>query len=282
MLAAYYRLTKPGIIYGNVIHIVGAIGFAGMSAWSWSTAVGVITGSMLVMASACVVNNIFDRDIDAHMSRTKSRPMVQQVIGIPAATAYAIVLGLTGLVLLVWLTNPLTAWLAIVAHLSYAFLYTWSKRHTIHSTLIGALPGAIPAVAGYTAMTGRLDAVALLLGLLIVWWQLAHFYAIAIFRKQEYRDAGIVLVSHALGVGRTSQIIMAMIGLYTLTAWVLFISYGVAGAGVLVIAGLWWFLRSLPIVANSVWAKKLFLGSLIVTCCFAVGGIVNLCLGLAI
>lgn len=191
-LKAYYRLAKPGIVYGNALAAAAAFLFAS-GAVNLPLFAATITGLSLVMASACVFNNFLDRDIDAAMARTKTRALVAGTIPVEYAIFYATLLGLAGFGLLLAYTNFLTFGVALLGFVLYVCVYTPLKRITPHTLWVGSLAGATPPVVGYTAVTNTLDLNALWLFLFLFIWQVPHFLAIAVYRFEEYRAAGIPL-----------------------------------------------------------------------------------------
>ena len=272
-------MIKPGIVYGNIFHVVAGLGIASYATWSWGSALAVIVGSGLIIASACVVNNIFDRDMDRYMQRTAARELVVGKISIKQAIAFAVTLGLLGFALLWFGTNHLTFWLGVIGYISYAFIYTYAKRVTIHSTLIGTVPGALPAVAGFTALSDKINGVAIVTFLLLVVWQLAHFYAIAIYRAREYKAAHVKLLSHVLDNETLKRVINTLIVLYFLAA-VLMLAVGALDwrAGILLILlSVWWCMVGFtgPSDENA-WARRIFFASLIVSMGFMATAILNL------
>lgn len=194
MIKEYYRLTKPGIVYGNVFTTLAAFLFA--SHWHIGSALlfGTLVGLALVIASACVFNNYFDIDIDKKMARTKARALVSGAISGQSALAYGTVLGLVGLYLLYTYTNVLTAAIALAGFVVYVCVYTPLKPRSALAVFVGAVAGAVPIVVGYTAVTNRLDLTALILFVCLFVWQLPHFIAIAVYRFDEYAAAGVPLL----------------------------------------------------------------------------------------
>ncbi len=160
-----------------------------------STFVGVLIGVAFVIASACVVNNIIDRNIDAHMRRTKTRAMATKTVSIMHAIIFAVILAAIGFAVLYVTTNVLTIILGVIAYIWYVAIYGYAKRTTWLSTIIGTVPGALPIAAGYTAFTNSFDASAWWLFIMLVLWQLPHFYAIAVMRKDEYAEAGLPIIT---------------------------------------------------------------------------------------
>ncbi len=275
MLKECYWLTKPGIIYGNALTAAG--GFLLASKWHASIwlFLATILGTCLVIASACVINNYIDRGIDKKMVRTKKRALVTGKISGRGAIIYGLALGFIGLSILIIGTNALVALIGLVAYIDYIILYGVSKRLSVHGTLVGSIAGAAPPVAGYCAVTNRFDIGALILFLIMVAWQMVHFYAIAIRRSSDYRAANIPVLPLVKGV-RTTKIQMIA---YTIAFIAAIISLGVFGyAGysfVIVMAalGLIWLykgLSSFNLTDNIAWARQMFMYSLVVLLSFSV------------
>ncbi len=269
----YYRLTKPGIVYGNLLHAIVGYGLAydyGLSLWS---ATGLVVGMGAVIASSCVANNLLDRGIDAKMVRTQQRSLVTGRIQTPAATLFALILLAVGVAVLASTTNLMTLQLALIGYIWYVFLYGMAKRRTRHSTLIGSVPGAIPIMAGYTAASGTGDTVAWLLFLMLVTWQMPHFYAIALYRQKEYDAAGLPVASVVLGRKVVYQQMIVFAALYCCVIAVLIAMGGVhwIGGAVLLIGGLYWTQQiaiGRPAFTDA-WARRTFRQSLLLTLALA-------------
>jgi protoheme IX farnesyltransferase len=281
MIKEYYKLAKPGIIYGNVFTTVAAFLFASGPHYKNFNVLlffATILGIALVIGSACVFNNYIDRDIDRKMKRTSTRALVTGSISVRNALVYGTVLGVVGFVLLFLYVNVLTAGIALFGFFSYVVLYGAAKRKSEWGALIGTLPGAVPIVVGYTAVMNQLDLTALILFLVLVFWQMPHFYAIAIYRLDEYKHAGIPVYPAKRGVRTTKMHILLFIIAYVLVASSLGTS-GVATyfySGSVLLFGFVWLLQSLRGFrlktgqTNEKWAKKLFFLSLIVLVSFSV------------
>lgn len=278
-IKTYYNLTKPGIIRGNLIFTAGAFLYGSILHVHLLPFLGIILGTSLVIACGCVINNYFDRDIDVHMKRTNKRAMVTGAVSDRAAILFAAILGICGFATLITLTNPLTTALGAVGLISYASIYTYAKRHTVHSTLIGTVSGAIPPVAGYTAATNHLDASAWIIFGILISWQMVHFYAISIYRRKEYAKAKIPLMSVIYGVWVT-KIQMVIYGAVFLLAIISLAKFGYAGLFYLAVMGplaLWWLLITISGLSaddDEAWGKKTFFISLIITLAF------SFCLGI--
>lgn len=268
LLKAYYRLTKPGIVYGNTFHLVAGYIIALSPASSVRSFLGATTGTMLVIGSACVVNNIIDRNIDKKMKRTMKRATVTGQIPLRHTVGFAIILGLLGTAILVLFSNWLVVVLGCIAYVSYVVVYGYAKRTTTWSTVIGSVPGAIPLVAGYVADSGVMTLGAWLLFGLLAIWQMPHFYAIALYRKEQYASTGLPLITTV----RTDESIRRRCIAYGVAYLVVVAAMGAThtvgsiATGVLVIGGFWWLWGMLrPIDDSKQWGKKVFLQSLVLT-----------------
>lgn len=273
-MRTYYWLTKPGIIQGNLLTAAG--GF--LLAAKWHVDIGlflaVLAGISLVIASACVFNNYIDRGIDQKMSRTRKRALPSGQVTAATALTYGAALGIAGFMVLGLFTNGLVTLIGAIAYIDYIVLYGWSKRHSVHGTLIGSISGAAPPVAGYCAVTGQFDLGALLLFLIMVFWQMVHFYAIAIRRAKDYKAAGIPVLPLVHGVNATKlQMIGYTIAFVAATATLSLTGYaGWMFAAVMAGIGLFWLykgLKSFSIKDNVLWAKQMFLFSLVVLLAFS-------------
>jgi protoheme IX farnesyltransferase len=150
-----------------------------------------LIGLSFVIASSCVFNNYIDRHVDAKMARTKKRALATGEISIKNALIFGILLGLIGGSLLLIYTNLLTFFIAFAGFLIYVFPYSFGKYRTSYGTLIGSIAGAAPPLVGYCAVSNHFDLGALILFLIVVFWQMPHFYAIALYRFNDYSRAGI-------------------------------------------------------------------------------------------
>lgn len=279
-LSLYYRLTKPGIVYGNVFHAAVGLLIAHRFGLHVEPAVGLLVGTALVIASACVANNLMDRSIDARMTRTKKRGLVTGEVTTQSAVVYLSILFALGAGILAWTTNWLTLGLALVAYVWYVWIYGWAKRTTWLSTIIGTVPGSLPIMAGYTALSGSIDMVAWVLFAMLTLWQMPHFYAIALYRQQEYATATLPVISVALGRRATYHQMLIFAMLYVMSLGVLIACGGIhiVPGFLLVGYGLWWLLtiyRGRQDIADQ-WAKKVFRQSLIITLLLFVAAGVNL------
>lgn len=268
MLKKYWLITKPGIIFGNLIAVVGGFFLASSDHFDFLKLVAVMLGTSLVVASGCVFNNYVDRDIDSMMERTKNRAMVKGLISPTVALTYATVLGLAGAFILYFYTNILALGFAIMGFIVYVVFYTlYFKRNSEYGTIIGSLSGAAPPVIGYCAARGHFDLGAAILLLIFCLWQMPHSYAIAIFRFNDYKAADIPVLPVKRGVGIAKRHIIGYIVAFTAAAISLYIC-DYAGIGFLIATGLicfYWLFVAIKDYskANEVqWAKRLFIVSI--------------------
>jgi protoheme IX farnesyltransferase len=147
-------------------------------------------GIALAAASAAAINHVAEHRIDALMARTKNRPLPQGELNIRQAFIFALALGLLSMCLLVAFINVLTAVLTFLSLIGYAVIYTMYLKHaTPQNIVIGGAAGAAPPVLGWTAVTGTLDPHSLLLFLIIFAWTPPHFWALAVYRREDYANA---------------------------------------------------------------------------------------------
>ncbi|HZM63845.1 MAG TPA: heme o synthase [Candidatus Saccharimonadales bacterium] len=274
MVKAYYQLTKPGIIYGNLLTAVGGFLLASQGRIDFVLFVAVLAGTAFVIGSACAINNYIDRDIDAKMARTKKRALVHGDISGRSALVFAAILGALGFGTLALMTNHITLLVGVIGFVDYLVFYSISKRRSTLGTIIGSIAGATPVVAGYTAVGGSLDIGALLLFLILACWQMPHFYAIAIFRQTDYKAAGLPVLPVVKGVAQAKRHIVGYILLF-LTAIGLLWSFGYAGTVyvvVMMLFGFGWLLLGMHGFTardNTLWARQMFKFSLVVILAFS-------------
>lgn len=274
-LSKYYQLTKPGIIYGNALTAAGGFFLASRGHINFGLFVTMLAGISLVIAAGCVCNNYIDRGIDKKMTRTKQRALVSGTISGRSALFFSALLAIAGISTLAIGTNLLTLSLGLIGLFTYVVLYGIGKRRSVHGTLIGSIAGAVPPVVGYCAVTNNLNAGAVIVFLILVCWQMPHFYAIALYRRQDYAAAGLPVLSVKKGPRITKVQIMSYITIFTLTTVALTV-YGYTGysyAIVMVLLGLAWFglgIRKLKKAPDAIWGRSMFLFSLIVILSFSV------------
>lgn len=276
VLSNYLSVAKPGIIAGNLVTLAGGFFLASRGEVDFRLLLATTVGLALVVASGCVFNNVIDRDIDGKMQRTRNRVLVRGAISPQAALLYAAVLGVAGFGLMSAATNPLATLIVALGFVVYVGVYSlYFKRHSVYGTLIGSLSGAAPPLVGYCAVTGSFDLGALVLLLIFALWQMPHFYAIAIFRLQDYRAAGIPVLPAVEGIQVTKKHIVFYTGAFL--AATLALSLGrYTGPGFMVVAtvlgGYWLHLAWSGRTAfdDVAWARRLFFFSLLIVMAISV------------
>ncbi|HVS58546.1 MAG TPA: heme o synthase [Candidatus Saccharimonadales bacterium] len=267
----YYSLTKPGVMYGNVITAVAGLllGVGHFRTYDVGLWVALIVGMTLVIASACVLNNVLDQDIDRIMERTKGRAVAAGAIPGAHATIFSIVLGVVGIAVLALWVNWLVVGIGVFGFVVYVWLYgAFSKRKSIHGTLVGSISGAMPILGGYCAVSGRIDAAAILVFLVLFFWQFPEFYSIAIYRKKEYAAANVPVMTVVKGIKNTTIQIFVYTGLFVIAS-VLLTPFGYTGwtyFSIMLVLGAYWInmaWNGLKTDDSDTWARRMFHFSLV-------------------
>jgi protoheme IX farnesyltransferase len=267
-LKHFIQITKPGIIFGNVLSVAGGFFLASKGHVDIVLFLAAVIGTSLVVASGCVFNNCIDRDIDVKMERTKNRVLVQGLVSVKLALVYATVLGILGVGLLYTKANALAALFAVIGFVIYVGFYSlYLKRKSVHGTLVGSLSGAMPPVIGYVAVSNTFDLAALTLLVMFSLWQMPHSYAIAIFRFNDYRAASIPVLPVKRGIRVAKRHILIYILAFLLATLMLTFG-GYAGLNYLAVAaamGMYWLYMAwtgYKAKDDTVWARKLFVFSI--------------------
>lgn len=218
----YYELTKPGItqmvamttVTGYYLAIPTDVATYASSPQHWINFLATTIGAVLISGGSCVFNHVMERDSDALMKRTASRPLPTGSITPVAALMFGTVISVLGAVLLAT-TNMLTFMLALATWLSYVVVYTPLKSRTSFAMLIGGLPGALPFAGGWVAVRGEFDAMALALFAILFFWQMPHFLALGWMYRTDYLAGGLALRALHDHTGATAswQMIMYSIAL---------------------------------------------------------------------
>lgn len=193
-LADFRELLKPGIAAFVVVMAAASYLLGADGAVDWTSLIGLMIGTGLTAGGAGALNHVAERDFDRRMARTQHRPVATGRVSPTAATVYGLAAAASGAVILALTTNPLTTGLSIATVALYVVVYTPLKRRTVHNTLVGAIPGALPALGGVTAATGELDATGLTLFAVLYLWQLPHFYALAWMLREDYKAGGFQML----------------------------------------------------------------------------------------
>lgn len=260
-------LTKPRITLMVLVTAAGGMWMAPGSLSVLSMAVMLATTGMVVGA-ANSLNCYLERDSDRLMARTANRPLPDGRLEPVWALLLGVGMGMFSVPVLWIAVNPMTGFLGLIALLSYVAIYTPMKQWTPAALFVGAVPGALPPLMGWTAVTGSIAAPGLVLFGILFFWQIPHFIAISIFRQEEYERAGLKVLPSVRGL----QASKVQAAIYSFALWavsILLVPYGLAGPIYLataVVAGALFFgesLRGFRAPDAKVWAKKFFVGSLI-------------------
>ena len=216
LLKSYYQLCKPNVVYMMLICAFVGMLLAEQTVSSYSYLFIALTGIALCAASAAAINQVVDREADASMTRTDQRPLPKGELSVMHASIFAFVIGLLGALILYFYVNVLTMILTIGSLIGYAFIYTvYLKRATPQNIVIGGLAGAAPPLLGWSSVSNTIDPYALLLVLIIFVWTPPHFWALAIYRKDEYAKESIPMMPVTHGVAFTKlQIVLYTIILF--------------------------------------------------------------------
>ncbi len=264
--ADLWQLTKPGIT--RLVLVTTAVGYylGSTKAFDWALLFHALVGTGLLAAGTNALNQYAERRVDGEMKRTRNRPLPAGRINPALALAFSAGISVGGTIYLALLVNPLTAVLGAAALLIYIFAYTPLKRRTWWCTVVGAVPGAIPPMMGWTAVTGRVDVLAWVLFGIVFLWQMPHFYAIGWMYRQDYARAGFPMlpVVDEAGERTARQIILYTVALVTVS--VLTTVLGLTGAVYFVGAvtlGLAFLALgvALAVTRTGMQARRLFLGS---------------------
>ena len=210
LIKSYFELTKPKVVMMMLITAIVGMLLASKTLPPLSLIVISLLGIGLCASSAATINQIIDRNIDANMARTSERPLPQGNITTLNASIFALILMIAGTTILVLKVNTLTALLTVSSLIGYAFIYTvFLKRATPQNIVIGGLAGAAPPLLGWTSISNSIDPNALLLVLIIFVWTPPHFWALAIYRREDYAKEAIPMLPVTHGIKFTKlQIIL--------------------------------------------------------------------------
>jgi protoheme IX farnesyltransferase len=261
------RLTKPRITGLVIATFGGALWLAPGTLPRWRVIMTLI-GTALVVAASNTLNMYLERDADGLMARTRDRPLPRHRLSPESALAFGVALVCAALPLLFLAGNALTGILAGLAFFSYVAVYTPMKRHSAAALFVGAIPGAIPPLMGWTTATGHLQIPGLVLFAILFFWQIPHFLAIAIYRSDDYRDAGFRVLPLAVSE-RTTRLFILGFSVVLVISTVLLPPLGLAGPRYLAAAALLgagfiaWGAAGLRRTAATTGARSLFLYSVI-------------------
>lgn len=266
----YFSLTKPGVLFGNVLSAAAGFLFAQRLHFDFFLFLSLLIGITLVIAGACALNNYFDRDIDRIMTRTKKRAVAAGLIKGKNAVIFSVIIEALGLIILLLFTNLLTAIIAFLGFVIYVWAYgMYSKRKSFHGTLVGSISGAMPILAGYTAVRGSIDLAGVLVFLSLFFWQFPEFYSISIYRLNEYKNAKIPVISVVKGISKTKLYILFYTIAFVISTLLLTLAgyTGMIYLTIMTILGVWWIYLGIKLLRsddNDYNPRKMFKFSLVI------------------
>ncbi|MEO8706575.1 MAG: heme o synthase [Kofleriaceae bacterium] len=258
-------LVKPRIMVMALLTAVGAMSLAPGNI-ATVQALWLLAGTALIVGSANTLNMWLERDVDCLMARTKDRPLPQGRLDARTALMFGAVQGLLSIPALA-MVNLVTAGLGMVALLMYVGVYTPMKQRSHWATWVGAVPGALPALMGWTAATGHIQLAGLAVFAVLFFWQIPHFHAIAMYRQRDYDAAGLKTLPGSRGLGAARR----EIGIYLVVQVAIsfaVVALGVAGtiyAITAAVLGAFVLVQGLRGVRTGTakWARNVFLASIV-------------------
>jgi protoheme IX farnesyltransferase len=265
--ASMVRLGKPRITGMVVITFLGGLWLAPGEIAHWRTIMTLI-GTALLVAASNTLNMYLERDADALMERTRDRPLPRAIVSPEAALAFGAGLACVGVALVFLGSNLLTGLLGLLAISGYVAVYTPLKRVSGSALFVGAVPGALPPLMGWTAVTGHLDAPGLALFAVLFLWQIPHFLAIATYRGADYARAGFKVLPLTVSV-RVTRATMFVFSVVLVAVTIALEPLRVAGPRYAIVATLLgavfigWAAAGFRRAAENRWARSLFLYSIV-------------------
>jgi protoheme IX farnesyltransferase len=266
-VADIVRLAKPRITGLVIVTFLGGLWLAPGAIDHWRVIMTLI-GTVLLVSGANTFNMIMERDIDPLMERTRERPLPRGAVSPELALVFGAAVSCASLPLLFLGGNALTGILGFIALGSYVGVYTPMKRHSGAALFVGAVPGAIPPLMGWTAVTGRIEAPGLVLFAILFLWQIPHFLAIAIYRAADYQRAGIKVLPGSISE-RATRLAIVGFSVILVVATILLEPLRVAGMrymGAATLLGavlIGWGAAGFRRTATREWARSLFFFSIV-------------------
>ncbi len=281
----FIELSKPGITVMCLLMTGGAMAYAWAlgattDEFGWVLAAWALLGTTLSVIAANTMNMVIEREGDKQMVRTRNRPLASGRMAVWVALTFGTI-GIVAATWILWMrVNPLTCLLSLIAFASYVLVYTPLKRVTPQALVIGAVPGALPPLIGWTAATNQVDAIGLVLFGVLLIWQLPHFIAIAIYRFRDYASAGIKTVPVVRGE-EVAKIQSVAYTIFLFPMSLLLVPLNGAGSIYFIVSsvlGAWFFVlgvRGFEPGVNAVWARQFFLASLVYLPVWVLGLVVD-------
>ena len=256
-------LVKPRIMVMALLTAAGALSLAPGTA-NVSTALWLLAGTGLIVGAANALNMWLERDIDCLMARTKNRPLPQGRLQAQTALVFGGILGVAAIPALA-MVNMITAALGLLALVLYVGVYTPMKQRSHWAVWVGGVPGAMPALMGWTAATGRIELAGLAVFGVLFFWQVPHFHAIAMYRQRDYENAGLKTLPSTRGIAAARREIAIYLVVQVAVSFAP-VALGVTGIPYLVTAavlGALVLVQGLAGDGSTKWARNVFLASIV-------------------
>ncbi|MCU1288596.1 MAG: Protoheme farnesyltransferase [Acidobacteria bacterium] len=247
-LAAFLELTKPRIAFMLVLTSAAGFYLGSTGDFNFVLFINSIVGITLLAFGVATLNQFIERRTDALMERTAKRPLVIGSVSAAEALVFGVLLCVVAEIYLAFLVNPLTAFLGVIVIVGYVFLYTPLKTRTSASTAIGALPGALPPLMGWTSAADQITLGAWILFAILFLWQFPHFLAIAWMYRAEYAKAGIKMLPVVEPAGKITARQIVIFTVLLLPVSIMPYVFGVSGVIYLVgacLLGIWFLWASI-------------------------------------
>jgi protoheme IX farnesyltransferase len=266
-LADLVALSKPRIVVMALVTMAAAMALAPGAVGVDALAIALV-GTALCVGAANTLNMYLERDVDCLMARTRGRPLPGGRMDPRVALGFGVAQAVAGVPLLTFALNPLTGLVAAAALVAYVNVYTPLKQRSTTAVLVGAFPGAAPVLMGHAAATGSIDAAGLALFGVLFLWQIPHFNAIALFRRDDYRSAGLKVLPNERGDEATRRAMVFYLAVQVGLSLAL-VPLGVAGTGYLAVAialgaaYLGYCVWGLLSRGDARWARRMFFASIV-------------------
>lgn len=262
-------LAKPNILFMSLLTAAGGMSLA-PGRLALLPVLVMLAGTALIVGAANSLNMYLEREVDCLMARTKNRPLPAGRLAPQVALRFGVAQAFAAIPLLTFglgAAGPVTGLLAVIAFISYVMVYTPMKQRSHVATWVGAVPGAMPALIGWTAVTGKVDAGGLAVFAVLFVWQIPHFHAIALYRLKDYQRAGLATLPGTRGAAAT-RVEIVLYAVVQLVASLLLYALGVCGDLYLLVAvvagfGFAGYAASGLTRGDARWARNLFLASIV-------------------
>ncbi|NOS93825.1 MAG: protoheme IX farnesyltransferase [Cyclobacteriaceae bacterium] len=235
---AYYELLKPRLSMLVAFSCAFGYGLASKGSIDWLVLTMLVVGAFLLSGASVCINQIIERDLDKIMTRTMSRPIPTGRISVSEATFFSVICLLLSIAILWIFTNPMTVVLSIVSMVLYSFIYTPLKRVGPIAVFVGAIPGALPPLLGWIAMTGGITYEAMIIFGIQFIWQFPHFWAIAWVADDDYKKAGFKLLPSGGGRDINTAIQIMVYTMFLIPLGLLPAKFGITGLDSAIVASI--------------------------------------------